>query len=149
MTSGSGIKLNNCINGLKNFFLEEDYPSNLAHDVVESFAIDVMSGIKRVLVEQKHFTLQALNNRISTFEYARIDKANKPQLLKIISSISFKMKKTACEMWNMIRLFPIIIGFQVKEGNKGWECCINFVIQLLISVIQIWLFWNCLKMIFL
>ena len=28
----------------------------------------------------------------------------------------------------MIRLFPIIIEGQVKEGNKGWECYINFVL---------------------
>ena len=48
-----------------------------------------------------------LNNRISTFEYARIDKANKLQPLKIISSVSFKLKKTACEMLNLIRLFQL------------------------------------------
>ena len=36
---------------------------------------------------QKCFTLQELNIRISASEYACTDKTNKPQLLKIISSV--------------------------------------------------------------
>ena len=46
------------------------------------------------------------------------DKANKPETLKIISGISFKLKETACEMWNLIRLLPLIIGEKIDEGNK-------------------------------
>ena len=60
----------------------------------------------------------------------------------MISKVSFKLKETACEMWNLIRLFPVIIGDQVEEDNQAWECYIKFVLlverlQLLLSVIQI------------
>ena len=121
MASAYGIKSNSCLNELKFFHVAEGLPPDLAHDVFEGFAIDFMSGIIGMLVEQKCFTLQELNNRISTFEYARIDKTNKPQLLKIISIVSFKLKETAYEMWNLIRLFPVIIGDQVEEDNQTWE----------------------------
>ena len=43
-----------------------------------------------------------------------------PQPLKIISKVSFKLKETACEMWNLIRFFPVIIGDQVEEDNQAW-----------------------------
>ena len=121
MASAYGIKSNSCLNELKFFHVAEGLPPDLAHDVFEGFAIDFMSGIIGMLVEQKCFTLQELNNRISTFEYARIDKTNKPQLLEIISIVSFKLKETAYEMWNLIRLFPVITGDQVEEDNQAWE----------------------------
>ena len=84
---------------------------DLAHDVFEGFAFDFMSGIIGVLVEQKCFTLQELNNRISTFEYAHIDQTKKQQPLKIISSVSFKLKETACEMWS---------GFDQAFSSYNW-----------------------------
>ena len=48
--------------------------------------------------------------------------------MKIISGISFKLKKTACEMWNLIRFVPLIIGNKIDEGNKVWGCLLKFVI---------------------
>ena len=107
------IKSNSCLNELF-FFMWQNFfmwlLPDLVHDVFEGFAFDFMSGIIGVLVEQKCFTLQELNNRISTFEYAHIDQTKRKQHLKIISSVSFKLKETACEMWDLIRLFPAIIG---------------------------------------
>ena len=48
--------------------------------------------------------------------------------MKIISGISFKLKKTACEMWNLIRFVPLIIGDKIDVGNKLWGCLLKFVI---------------------
>ena len=77
---------------------------------------------------KKYFSLPELNNIISVFQYARIDKANKPQPLKLISGINFKVKQTACEMWNLIRLLPLMIGEKVDENDEVWKCYIKFVI---------------------
>ena len=48
--------------------------------------------------------------------------------MKIVSGISFKLKETACEVWNLIRLLPLIIGDKIDEGNKFWGCLLKFVI---------------------
>ena len=87
MTPAYGITSNSSLNELEFFHVVEDLPTDLAHDVLEEFATDFISGIIEVLVGQKCFTLQERNIRISTFEYACTDKTNKPQLLKIISSV--------------------------------------------------------------
>ena len=55
-------------------------------------------------------------------------KVNKPQPLKLISGINFKVKQTACEMWNLIRLLPLMIGEKGDEYDEVWKCHIKFVI---------------------
>ena len=67
---------------------------------------------------QKKFSLKEFNNILSGFNNARIDKAKKPQSLKIISVISYKLKETAFEMWNLIRLLPLIMGDKIDEDNN-------------------------------
>ena len=53
---------------------------------------------------------------------------NRPQPLKKISSVSFKLKDTACEMCSLIRFFPVIIGDRIEENNQAGEFYIMFVI---------------------
>ena len=65
---------------------------------------------------------------ISVFQYTRTNKANKPQPLKLISGINFKVKQTACEMWNLIRLLPLMIGERIDENDEVCKCYIKFVI---------------------
>ena len=72
MAPAYGTKSNSCLNELEFFHVAEGLPPDLAHDVFEGFAINSMPSIIEVLVEQKCFNLQELNNSISTFEYARI-----------------------------------------------------------------------------
>ena len=109
MTSAYGLKSNSCLNEVQFLHVVEGLPPDVAHDVFEGFSVDLISNTLESLVSQKKIYLQEFNNILSRFEYARIDKANKPQPLKIISGISFKLKETACEMWNLIRLLPLII----------------------------------------
>ena len=58
------------------------------------------------------------------------------ELIKRINSKILKLhlhpvlkskKETACEMWNLIRLLPLILGPHVPEGNSYWGLFINFV----------------------
>ena len=50
-----------------------------------------------------------------------MDKKNKPQTIKVTSTANLKVKQTACEMWNLIRLFPIMVGtfISVKQIQCG------------------------------
>ena len=62
---------------------------------------------------------------ISSFNYSPIDQHNKPQVLKIFSNTTFKIKQTAYEMWNLIRLFPLLSGEHIPTGNEAWFLCIS------------------------
>ena len=95
---------------------------------MEGIAVDVISDIVEVLVGKKYFSLPELDNLISVFQHTRTDKANKPEPLKLISGINVKVKQTACETWNLIRLLPLMIGEKVDENDKVWKCYIIFVI---------------------
>ena len=69
---------------------------------------------------------EIVNVAISSFNYSPIDQQKKPQVLKIISNTTFKIKQTACEMWNLIRLFPLLFGEHIPTGNEVWNLCISF-----------------------
>ena len=128
MSSLYGIKQRSCLNSLKYFHVVDGLPPHIAHDNFEGVAIDIICNIITGLVsEDKLFSIDFLNGKIASFEYSRIDKKNKPQPLKIISPSNFKIKETACEMWNLIRLPPLILGLHVPERNSYWDLFINIV----------------------
>ena len=84
---------------------------------------DILLGLISV---SKVFTIDFVNKAIASFEYSKIDRKNKPQPLKIISSANFKNKQTACEMWNLIRFLPLILGPHITKSNIYWDLYINF-----------------------
>ena len=54
-------------NDLNYFHVTEGLPPDKAHNVFEGLAVDVISDILHVLVEEKCLTLQEVNTRISPF----------------------------------------------------------------------------------
>ena len=50
-----------------------------------------------------------------------------PQPLKILSGQNFKIKQTACEMWNFLRLFPLMIGTNIEKNEPVWVLVIKFI----------------------
>ena len=121
-----GIKSCSPLHVLKYFHVIDGLPPDLAHDLFEGIAIDILSQIIELFVIHKAFTLDSLNKKIENFEYSHSHKTNKPRPFKVISLLSFKIKQTACEMWNLIRLLPLMIGYEINEGNKVWYCYIKF-----------------------
>ena len=51
------------------------------------------------------------------YSISELDKINKPQLFRIFSATTFRTKQTACEMWCLLRTFPLIIGSAIPIGN--------------------------------
>ena len=128
ISSAYGIKEKSCLNDLHYFHVAEGLPPDIAHDIFEGVAVDVISNIIHLLLEEKLITLEDINNKISCFSYSNVDKSNKPQPLKIFSGSNFKLKETACEMWNLIRLLPLMLGGCIQETNEAWKCLIKFCV---------------------
>ena len=98
----------------------------MAHDLFEGVAIDILSNIISKLIGTSQLTLAITNSAIRNFEYCEIDKQNKPQEFKVISPTEFKIKQTASEMWNLIRLASLILGEYVEIDNEYWNLLVLF-----------------------
>ena len=102
LASVYGIKANSCLNSSSYFHVIDGFPPDLAHDLFEGVAIDILTNIISELIGTLQLTLAIINSAIRNFEYCEIDKQNKLQEFKVISPTKFKIKQTACEMWNLI-----------------------------------------------
>ena len=99
----------------------------MAHDLFEGFAIDLTTNVVVYFVQEGHLSLRELNDAIEQFDYSESDKKNKPQPFKIKSLNQFKTKETACEMWNLLRLLPLMCGHQIPTGNDVWMLYTKFL----------------------
>ena len=106
-----GIKKRCILNELAYFHIMDGAPGDIAHDVFEGFAPDYLCQLLVYFIKNNYFSINDINERIYNFEYADIDKTNKPQPLKEKPLSTFKIKQTACEMWNLLRLFPVVWWF--------------------------------------
>ena len=126
LSSVYGIKGNSCLNCLQYYHVINGLPPDIAHDTFKGFATDFLQNLLSYFIQLKVLTPEIVNVAISSFNYSPIDEHNKSQVLKIISNATFKNKQTACEMWNLIRLFPLLFGQHIPTGNEVWNLCISF-----------------------
>ena len=76
-------------------------------------------------------TLQKISIRRATFKQSNPDRAIKQQPIKIIYGSNFKLKETACEMWNLIIILPLMLGEPIIEENN---CVSIYLIKFCILV---------------
>ncbi|XP_072030558.1 uncharacterized protein [Amphiura filiformis] len=121
LSSVYGVKRRSPLNQLENFHVVCSLPSDIAHDLFEGGVVSVrLAIIVCSLVQDRHFSLKLLNERIEQFEYASCDRSNPiPPMPEQIAQ--FKIKSTIAETWLLMRMLPLLIGDKVPEGNDVWE----------------------------
>ena len=92
----------------------------------EGFGVDIASNIIVHCIKAQYFTLEEINDIILTFPYSNIDRANKPQVLKVATLNLFKVRLTACEIWNFMRLLQLMISSLVPIADEKWHVFLNF-----------------------
>ena len=112
-----GIKCDSCLHSLKLFHVTSGLPPDLAHDLFEGFAIDIISNVIRHCPLLQYFTLDELNDIILTFPYSTNDKSNIPHPVRAVSVNNSKVELTACEMWKFLRLFHLIVGHLMSKNR--------------------------------
>ena len=127
LSSLYGIKERSVLNQLNYFHITDGCPGDIAHDIFEGFAVDFTSAIVVRFIKDKLLTISIINRKIHEFPYAEVDKNNKPQVLKERPLTQLRFKQTACEMWNLLRLFPLLFGDQINHDNALWKCLIMFL----------------------
>ena len=116
-----GVTGKSCLNELRYYHVTDGLPGDLAHDVFEGFGNHLLVALTVRWIKNKRLTIDCINTRILQFPYADIDKNNKPQILKIKPLTQLKYKQTASEMWNLLRLFPLLIGDLIDKDDEYWH----------------------------
>lgn len=127
MSSLYGVKANSVLNNLRYFHVVGGMPSDIAHDLFESgLACDILHCMIEYSISEGHFIMEYLNGRIQDFKYASTDKVNKPN--KLPEKISkLKVKQNCAQIWTLVRLYPLLVGEAVPEGDAKWEMYLTFV----------------------
>ena len=134
IASAYGIKKSLYLNDLNYFHAIEGLPFDIAHDVFEHLAVVVViSDALHVLVKEKCLTLQKISISRYTFKQSNPDKAIKQQPIKIIFGSNFKLKETACEMWNLIIILPLMLSELIIEENNG-VCIYVIKVSILVEI---------------
>ena len=74
--------LSHFLNYLNYFHVADGLSPDLAHDLFEGFAVDIVSNVIVSFVREGLFDLDGLNEIILNFAYSESDKNHKPQLVK-------------------------------------------------------------------
>ncbi|CAN7941621.1 unnamed protein product [Ixodes hexagonus] len=97
-------------------------PPDIMPDFLEGIVPRVIKLVLGKLIREHHFTLEFLNDRISSFAYGFSDSTDKPvpipkQCLGKKGSIPGK----AVQKLSLLTFLPLLIGHKVPKGNKTWE----------------------------
>lgn len=119
--SSTGIKHDSCLNTLTYFHVTEGVCVDIMHDVLEGVApLEVKLMLRQFIYEDKLFTLEQLNNRISSFDYGYMNERNKPSVILNLRTNENAVKQTASQMWCLLFL-PLMLGDLVSRQSPHWK----------------------------
>ncbi|XP_071832143.1 uncharacterized protein [Apostichopus japonicus] len=122
--SASGVKRSCILNTSKYFHVTSNFCPDVMHDVLEGIApMELKLVLKALIFDEKLFTLDQLNLKISTHNYGFCDQSNKPsQIMQhTLKSNDNSLKQRAAQMWCLLRVVPLLIGEYIPRGNCFWE----------------------------
>ena len=111
-----GIKGECCLNQLRYFHCVNSFPADVAL-MFEGVIVDVLTKIIVYCVQSGYFSFADVNEKTKSFPYSCSDKKNVSEPFSISSLTNFKVKLTAIESWNFLRLFPLMFGDCIPRTN--------------------------------
>ena len=118
----TGIKQDSCLNTLKYFHVTEGVCVDIMHDVLEGVApLEVKLLLRQLIYEDNLFTLEQLNDRISSFDYGYMNEKNKPSVILNLRTNENAVRQTASQMWCLLLFLPLMIGDLVSRQSSHWK----------------------------
>ncbi|CAF0827652.1 unnamed protein product [Brachionus calyciflorus] len=116
----NGVKNDSCLNELQFFNVTNGLPPDLMHDFLEGVIPNNLLLLLNSLNESKILSIHEFLEQFKQFNYGRIDSKNKVPIDMFNEKILKKdtISLSASNMWTLIRVFPIIFGFKLKENLK-------------------------------
>ncbi|XP_076356730.1 uncharacterized protein LOC143249980 [Tachypleus tridentatus] len=121
LSSTYGVKKKRSpLNVLQQFHVANALPPDILYDL---FEFGLVSESLVLLIDQYvlsgYFSLQYLAGRVKEFHYKGTDKINRPEFVILRGSVHIKQK--AVQGWCLLRLYPLLVGDAVPEGNHKWK----------------------------
>lgn len=131
LVSTFGVKKTCLLNTLNFFHTSENYAVDIMHDLLEGVVQYELKLVFRYLIEQKCVSLEALSQRIHSFNYGYIERKNRPSWLKLDEG-SKDLGLNAIQSWCLVRNTPLILGDVVNKNDSCWN-----LLLLLIQIVNI------------
>lgn len=120
--SSTGVKEDSCLNKLQYFHVTENTCVDIMHDILEGVApLEVRLMLHHFIYEQKLFTLELLNHRISSFDYGYGNEKNKPSVILNLRTADNAIKQTASQMWCLLQVLAFLVGDLIDMRSKHWH----------------------------
>ncbi|KAM3597607.1 uncharacterized protein V6R79_006799 [Siganus canaliculatus] len=115
--SETGIKRDSSLNKLQFYHVTDNVAPDIMHNILEGIGGYELKLVVNSLIEQKCFTLEQLNFRLTSFDYGFCDVHNKPSAIKPqdLKNPSGALLQSAAQTWCLLRLLPLMIGDLVPE----------------------------------
>jgi hypothetical protein len=97
---------------------------DIMHDILEGVLQLEMKLLLRQLIKNKDIDLTSINDKIRDFELGYIEVKDRPSNIDATSlndDKDGKLGQSATQMWLLGRLFPIMFGRYVLEGDMYWS----------------------------
>jgi hypothetical protein len=121
--SKTGIKRSSELNKLTGFHVTDNHVTDVMHDLLEGiFPLEIKLTLGE-LIDEGCFTLEEVNNRISSFGYGFADKKSKPSIIQdsALRNPSGSSGQKAAQTRILALYLPLIIGDLVDEESDVWE----------------------------
>jgi len=119
--SETGINSYCVFNEIPNYHVTDNMVCDFMHDVSEGVARYDMALTINYLINNKHFSLENLNDRLMLFEYGVTECENKPPTISKTNLNNNCIIMSASEMLCLVRYFGLIVGELVPLSTKIWE----------------------------
>ena len=115
----SGIRGECAFNELPGFHVSDQFPPDIAHDVLEGVIPYTLSLVLTTIVlQKKYINISYLNSLLSSF-FRLQSVANAPQQLRIVKG-KISIKQTFSQNWALLRYLPMIIGKYIPSDCSEW-----------------------------
>lgn len=130
LSTAYGMKRSSVFNALNYYHVCWGLPSDVAHDIFEGVAIDVVKHTLEHGIKEQFFSADEIHDAMELFPYSGKDSRNKPVKLVIDSSGRVNSKQTASQCQCLVRLLPLIIGNKYPPQDKFWNLYCLFLTML-------------------
>lgn len=120
--SSTGVKEDSCLNKLQYFHVTENVCVDIMHDILEGVApLEVRLMLQHFIYEERLFTVELLNHRISSFNYGYGNEKNKPSVILNLRSSDNAVRQTASQMWCLVQVLPFLVADFVDQKSEHWH----------------------------
>ena len=118
--SQTGIKAVCAFSKLTGFRVTEQFPPDIAHDILGGVVPYILSLVLTTLVKKRLVSVDDLNERITTFPWNSV--GDRPKHLRIVAGTGkIRIRQSASQTWTLLRYLPILLGDLVPDDCVEWQ----------------------------